>query len=145
MTCTCSLWFPAVPCHSLPGFATALLPKTDLEGCERSVMTEPPPPLEWHPAYRGKTWLLDWLEQTGPYADLYTIKLPVMRPLKFTTAVEPEPDTIVDHVITMTRHKATGLAPYVGRPFVYLWYVGVDNLGRAIASDSHIAYLDGQA
>jgi hypothetical protein len=103
----------------------------------------PPPPLEWHPYYRDRTWLLDWLNGDGSLGGHNTLRIPVMAPIRLPTpdALYPvEPMTS----LTMTRYKAMGPAPYVGRPFVYVWWVGVDDYGRSIASDSRIAYTDGR-
>lgn len=41
---------------------------------------------------------------------------------------------------TLTKEKAAGLAPYVGDPFMYVWYVATDELGRSVAGDAHIQY-----
>lgn len=43
-------------------------------------MSAAPPPLEWHPAYRDKTWLLDWLEGRSKHQS-DRIDLPVISPL----------------------------------------------------------------
>jgi hypothetical protein len=47
----------------------------------------------------------------------------------------PEPKRIVLAV----KHCA-GPAPYVGRPFAYLWPVVVDDLGRYVAGDATIEF-----
>jgi hypothetical protein len=39
--------------------------------------TKPPAPLEWHPAYRDRTWLLDWVEgrtDHGYYLNWSTVR-----------------------------------------------------------------------
>jgi hypothetical protein len=97
-------------------------------------------PLEWHPAYRSQTWLLDWLEGRGPFSHLTTIRLPLVQPLKYSMAIEPTEDDVFLRVMIMTRRRAWGRAPYVGDPFVYEWSVGIDELGRQIAGDSRIVY-----
>ena len=40
----------------------------------------------------------------------------------------------------MHRRRCGGPAPYTGDPFEYAWDAMVDDLGRAIASDSRIEY-----
>lgn len=101
----------------------------------------PATPLEWHPWYRDKTWLLDWVQgRNSP-----VIRIPVTRPLLAAFETDGSPPTLGAGVVTMERRKAAGPAPYVGRPFHYRWWVGVDNLGRQIASDAWIAYLGGLA
>jgi hypothetical protein len=98
-----------------------------------------PPPLEWHPYYRDQTWLLDWLDRRGRYADHEDLRLPVRLPrpslIERVDDIGPQLRTI-----TMVRRRAVGAAPYVGRPFHYEWYVGVDDLGRCIAGESRIVY-----
>lgn len=42
---------------------------------------------------------------------------------------------------TLKISKAYGVAPYVGHPFVYMWKVATDELGRSIAGRSWIQYL----
>lgn len=51
-----------------------------------------------------------------------------------------EPMTTAD--LVLTRERCAGPAPYVGQPFVYVWPVGVDNLGRCIAGEAQIVYTD---
>lgn len=41
----------------------------------------------------------------------------------------------------LTRWRAVGRAPYVGDPFVYTWWVGVDSEGRCVAGDTEIAHV----
>ena len=42
--------------------------------------------------------------------------------------------------VRMTKQRAYGLAPWVGRPFLNEWYVGTDELGRQVAGESRIVY-----
>lgn len=91
--------------------------------------SEAAPPLEWHPWYRNKTSLLDWLNHRGRYADTNPLRIPV-------PVFALDGDDLEVHEIALTRHRAAGRAPYVGCPFHYTWTVGVDSLGRQIASDS---------
>lgn len=102
----------------------------------------PPPPLEWHPFYRNRTWLLDWLEQRGPYADLHDLllpKLPVWAAMLRSEADVATAEPLAEP-LRLTRHRAHGPAPYVGRPFRYVWHVAVDQYGRCIAGEAHIVY-----
>jgi hypothetical protein len=100
-----------------------------------------PPPLSWHPFYRGKTWLIDWLNGKSDLPE-WDIVLPVFnRPMLFT---ETEPDLMAPTVRTMrmTKRRAWGPAPWVGQPFHYEWNIGTDELGRHIAGESRIVYED---
>lgn len=102
-----------------------------------------PEPLEWHPFYAGKTYLLDWLEGHDQRMPYDTIQIAVPKRLKLWEPKQELPgpeDSCVR--LTMTRERCWGLAPYVGPPFVYVWNFGVDNLGRMIAGDARIQYID---
>lgn len=102
----------------------------------------PPMPLEWHPAYRDKTWLYDWLLGRGPY-QTDRVKIPFVKSL-LAVAREGEPVPEADPMkeFVLTKNQAAAPAPYVGEPFCYVWTVAVDDLGRGIATDSEIHYLD---
>ena len=101
----------------------------------------PPAPLEWHPAYRDHAWLLDWLEGCGEQPT-HAIRFPIFKRIRLA---DFDRDPVIAEALptrTLTKHKVRGLAPYVGDPFVYRWYFAVDELGRTIAGDAHIQYLD---
>jgi hypothetical protein len=104
-------------------------------------MTAPPAPLEWHPAYRDQTWLLDWLEgRREGRTDI--IKFPILPPMRIRD-YDRAPDPVeTPPTRTLTKRKAYGHAPYVGRPFVYRWWCAVDELGRGIAGESRIAHVE---
>lgn len=102
---------------------------------------QPPSPLEWHPAYRDRTWLLDWLEGRHGLTN-HQIVLPI-KPAPTIASYLDNPDGLGNGTVILTRHWAMGWAPYVGRPFVYMWFVAFDNLGRSIAGESRIVYTDG--
>lgn len=96
-----------------------------------------PAPLEWHPAYRDHTELLDWLEgRTGHCEVVFTN---IARALHATD--DPGVMDQVPRRRILTRRKAWGPAPYVGEPFVYVWYCAVDELGRGIAGDARVVYI----
>ena len=95
----------------------------------------PPAPLDWHPWYRDKPWLLDWLERGQQHNYL----VPVPRQVRFGDGAGAYPDNIACAVLA--KHRAFGLAPYVGNPFIYTWWTATDQHGRSIASDSRIEYL----
>lgn len=69
--------------------------------------------------------------------------VPILKPLRYEP-YDPDapivPDEIRAH--TLTKQKAQALAPYVGRPFIYRWYVAIDELGRMIAGEARIHYID---
>lgn len=92
----------------------------------------PPPPLEWHPAYRdhahGPLW--DWLNESQTPVSW---RVPLLR--------EIETEDLEAPVVTLTKQKCWALAPYVGDPYVYVWRVATDTLGRSIASEAHIHHL----
>jgi hypothetical protein len=108
-----------------------------------SMPTEVPMPMEWNPAYRDKTWLWDWLERRGAYANNNIIVLPIMPRLRAISRAEGDkPSEPFTRTLTLTRIKAGGPAPYVGDPFVYMWYCAYDELGRTIAGEARIRYID---
>lgn len=99
----------------------------------------PPPPGHIHPWYADKPWIHDWVTGKPPYCSTdHRLKVPIMhRPnLSYESS---SPDL---HTITMDRHKAAGVAPYVGTPFMYVWYVGVDTLGRQVCSEAAIVHTN---
>ena len=98
-----------------------------------------PMPLEWHPWYWDKTYLLDWLN--GPDWH-YRVPVPPVARLNFAPEWPPSPRYPDDNVITLTKQKAWGLAPFVGQPFAYTWNYATDQYGRSIAGDSSIHHLD---
>lgn len=105
-------------------------------------MNDVPMPLEWHPAYAGRTELIDWLNEIGPYAKLWDLK--IAEPSQSVLATYGQQEPIAGpsfRVKVLTRQRCVGLAPYVGKPFVYEWNAAVDELGRGIAGESHIEYL----
>jgi len=103
-------------------------------------MTMPPAPLEWHPAYRRHTDLLAWLDDPKGYP---AVQVPFLEPPRVTAddPADPIKDTKI-RVHTLTKQRAQGLAPYVGRPFIYRWTVATDQVGRSIAGESRIEYID---
>lgn len=113
--------------ESLVGVAPALRPG------------EAPPPLSWHPWYRDKSHLIDWLNDPDRWD--YRIPMPRSRCDLYsagtdaTYPVEPSPKAML-----LAKTRAWGPAPYVGRPFVYVWNVGTDEVGRQIAGESRIVY-----
>lgn len=111
-------------------------------------MTDPlngcAPPLEWHPWYRDKTQLIDWLNERGPLANRHAIMIPIVPTVAATYSADDDTTAVVARPILIERRRAWGAAPYVGCPFVYEWNVGEDTLGRQIAGESRIRYLFGQ-
>lgn len=104
------------------------------------LAVRPPAPGEWHPAYQCDALaaaLRDFLESSMST----TLRLPFPPPCRFPAAVEPlvpELGELPCHVLT--KRKVMGPAPYVGRPFVYVWRCAIDELGRAVAGPAHIVY-----
>lgn len=112
------------------------------DGVDRTH-ANPPMPLEWHPWYRDKTWLYDWLKGVHNL-NQPIMRIPVTPPLRAKFAesddVAAEPSSL--GIVTLTKNEATGPAPYVGKPFCYVWTVAVDDYGRGIATDSRIHYIE---
>lgn len=98
----------------------------------------PPRPLYWHPWYRGKTRLWEWLESSA-----HELRLPVIPKLDFRSYhVDGHIDSAKPLVLELRKRKAFGPAPFVGEPFFYRWYVATDQFGRSISSEAQIVYPD---
>lgn len=96
-------------------------------------------PLEWHPAYLDKPWLMDWLDRDDKS---FSIQIPIYNRRGILAYWDSDPLTLTPRIETLTKRKVGALAPYVGRPFIYVWFVATDSLGRSIAGESWIEYLD---
>jgi hypothetical protein len=105
---------------------------------------ECPPPLSWHPFYRGKTWLIDWLNGESSLPE-WDIMIPIpTRPVWASITADPGPiDMPTVKAMRMSKQRAWGPAPWVGKPFHYEWFVGTDELGRRVAGESRIVYEEG--
>ena len=96
----------------------------------------PAPPLEWHPWYAGKTWLLDWLNGVGEYGDRPEIQVPIQRPLSFTPDVEASLLAEPFQRLCIRRQTVHAPAAWTGLPYFWEWNIGVDEYGRQIAGES---------
>lgn len=97
-----------------------------------------PQPGEWHPWYQDKEWLRDWLEGTGQFAGRHVIQVPVVPSLR--QALNFMAPSVAMNTLTLTKGKCLAPAPYVGRPFVYIWPVAWDQYKRCIAGEAKIQY-----
>jgi len=103
-----------------------------------------PMPLEWHPAYVDKTYLIDWLDGVGRMGKMWDIQMMIAPRFNFASYTETGPPSVTAPPFktrVLHRQKCWGPAPYVGDPFVYIWFAAVDELGRGIAGESHIEYI----
>lgn len=96
------------------------------------MTAKPPAPLEWHPFYRDKTYLLDWLKPNGSQV----IRVPIPPVIRLDM---PESED-GPNIATLTKQRAWAQAPWTERPYVYLWYVGTDQWGRSIAGEPEARY-----
>jgi hypothetical protein len=86
------------------------------------------------------TWLRDWLNgDVYPRQDRVKVAM-THRPASLVSLLHAYPETSYGYHI-LRKEKAAGLAPYVGEPFVYIWFVGTDELGRSVAGDATIQPL----
>ena len=103
----------------------------------------PPRPLYWHPFYRDRTELMDWLDSSSN--DRRYIPLP--KPIRYANFRQLDEQEIVKPIehelLTLTKQVAGGPAPYVGEPFMYRWNVATDQYGRSIAGEARIMYRYG--
>lgn len=104
-------------------------------------MRHVPAPLEWHPAYAGQTWLIEYLQRAGPRQHVLRIARPRTRDAVMVADGE---DLVLGpsgiDFFTLKMHRLAGPAPYVGEPFIYTWLALVDELGRAVAGDSWVVH-----
>lgn len=109
-----------------------------------AIYGDVPPPGFCHPYHeRHKRAIIDWLDGKFSIGG-YDLRLPVMERPKFTLVDADTPLTVPDYkTITVQRRKAFATAPYVGRPFVYWWWTGVDDQGRGVGGEeTTLAYTD---
>ena len=100
-----------------------------------------PAPGTWDPAYEAlrpflEAWLSEEAERTGSTQVVYEDDP--------TTVVGNIEDWDMRHVSVprvVHRFKLVAPAPYVGRPFVYVWYCAKDDLGRVMCGEAFIKYL----
>jgi hypothetical protein len=105
---------------------------------------EPMAPGTCHPAYADKQEvILNWLANSQD--SYYPLLVPYMTPLRSWLNGRDDPangpvQPIGMNHHTLRREKAAGPAPYVGRPFVYVWHIAVDELGRQVAGPAERVY-----
>ena len=102
-------------------------------------MREPLPPGECHPAYQDYPWLRDWLNGAA-FPRQTRMQIPVMPRLSAELPYRLATNEPSVRVHTLIKEKSAGLAPYVGDPFMYVWYVATDELGRSVSGDAQIHY-----
>ena len=113
-----------------------------------NLPTRPADPLEWHPWYEARrAELLEWLstgrDKGTACTALKILYLPAITARQIAAGEPASSEVISVKHRTIQRHRVARPAPWTGRPFHYRWFVGVDDLGRQIATDSRIAYDDG--
>lgn len=103
-----------------------------------------PPPGFCHPYHeRAKRIIIDWLDGESSISG-HTLMLPVVPPIKFALHEPDAPLTMPDiSAITVRRQRAYATAPYVGRPFIYWWWTGMDDHGRGVGGEkTTLAYTE---
>jgi hypothetical protein len=100
-----------------------------------------PLPSEVHSWYADKPWVLNWVAGKIPQFDKYMLRIPVIPSVRayLVENIDTYPSMVRE--IQMTRQQAWGLAPYVGDPFIYTWWVGTDTYGRQVSSGAEIQYI----
>ncbi len=103
-----------------------------------------PPPGFCHPYHeQAKRFIIDWLDGNSSISG-HHIVLPVVERVKFELVELEAPLTIPERkTLIMERRRVWATAPYVGRPFGYWWWAGVDNHGRGVGgTKTTLAYTD---
>jgi len=92
---------------------------------------------------RAKRIIIDWLDGNSSIGG-YDLRLPVPERPKFALIDPDAPLTVPDiKCVTVRRQRAFATAPYVGRPFIYWWWTGVDDHGRGVGGEkTTLAYTE---
>lgn len=99
-------------------------------------------PRTYDPAYEwcGER-LIDWL--SDPDGSFTLCVMPEPRVVRWSD-VSADPMTLADSVLYFDRKMAIGKAPYVGRPFFYVWYHAIRNSVPVAAGMTRIRYEEWQ-
>ena len=94
-----------------------------------------PDPGFTHPAYSPEqaAWIRAWLDEPRRYPTLF-LPIPQRPSVSFTTdagPIRPADPWPLREIVCRT---VAAPAPYVGDPHEYRWRVGIDGLGRCVAS-----------
>lgn len=88
------------------------------------------------PFYEDRPWIQEWVTDPGPSYSSHILRIrEPSSPAWMSHVFDPDPQPVMTfREIIMYRHRCWGAAPYVGDPFHYEWWVGVDDVGRQVAS-----------
>jgi hypothetical protein len=104
-----------------------------------------PPDTPMHPGYvdpfyEDRPYVQEWVTEPGPNFSQTALRIPLIH-VPSALYVESLSPQLSFQEIVMYRHRCWGPAPYVGEPFHYEWWVGVDDQSRQVASkEAHIVY-----
>jgi hypothetical protein len=98
---------------------------------------EIPPPESCHDFYKQSQWIRDYLDTKEVQSSAICVAE------RNRSVVSILDDSYHDpyHIFTVAIKTAWGIAPYVGRPFVYTWNYITDHEGRSAAGKAHIHYV----
>lgn len=101
-------------------------------------------PGEVHPAYEGNRFVIEWALGHQLGMDQWHLVIPVPSRPRWPAPgqlapTEADVTSLRTHI--MTRRQAWALAPFVGDPFVYLWDICTDELGRGIGGFTKIQHI----
>ena len=89
-------------------------------------------PWEFDPEYRHAVhFIREWLNDGAPG---HGLQIPIRHEPAFVPAPLGIPTGLDFPARLLTAWKAWAPAPYVGRPFAYVWLVAIDELGRQVAA-----------
>jgi hypothetical protein len=111
------------------------------------IPTKPANPGEWHPAYDGHMFVTRWLGYWAGRVRARSLERPVYRSATMPGVIQvamPVAIKLDAHghdfplmlIRTLEIRTASGGAVYTDTPCVWKWVIGVDDLGRMVASDS---------
>lgn len=104
------------------------------------VVNGVPMPGTFHPFYEAeRTLIAEWLNDDGhPFGDHMLITRR-REPTVYVT--DPSPVVDLNHD-ELRRRRYGAPAPYVGRPYMLVWWAATDKLGRAVAGRARARFLD---
>jgi hypothetical protein len=101
-----------------------------------------PNPGDCHPTYTdNREWIVGWLDDLRSRQTSWShlrMHVPNRNFTLLLASASIEEVCVSPKIETLTRRLCAGLAPYVGAPFHYEWWIAEDSLGRWIAGEARI-------
>lgn len=99
----------------------------------------PPTPMSQHPRFDEELSIRKWINDPAGAPDILYVDVEDMA---FRIGVEESYENPFFNKsftqVRLSRHRARGLAPWTGQPFVYEWHYALDDKGRWIAGPTQV-------